>query len=198
MPLISIVIAFVPQSSCEELIALHNAGRLKIIPVTPESGLEINDKGEKLYKYIDEDGQEQQQKYETYIDCTGQPRLSVDQFPFKGLLNAAAVQQATLPYRSAKEAKQVMQNGGQVVEQGADKKYYLQVPGIAITDSFRVVSEYDKSNPRIHIMAVPFIGGYNPDYSGLDFCEEAAKRVVEDLLQHKGEQQAATSVENKA
>jgi len=25
---------------------------------------------------------------------------------------------------------------------------------------------------------VPFIGGLNPDYSGLDFCDTAAERIV--------------------
>ena len=32
-------------------------------------------------------------------------------------------------------------------------------------------------------MAVPFIGGLNPDYSGLDFCDTAAERIVEALLE---------------
>jgi hypothetical protein len=30
-------------------------------------------------------------------------------------------------------------------------------------------------------MAVPFIGGLNPDYSGLDFCDTAASRIVRKL-----------------
>ena len=34
----------------------------------------------------------------------------------------------------------------------------------------------------LYIMAVPYIGGFNPDYSGLDFCENASKAIVEDLL----------------
>jgi hypothetical protein len=30
-------------------------------------------------------------------------------------------------------------------------------------------------------MAVPFIGGLNPDYSGLDFCDTAAEKISEVL-----------------
>lgn len=32
------------------------------------------------------------------------------------------------------------------------------------------------------MMAVPYIGGYNPDYSGLNFSEEASATIVKALL----------------
>jgi hypothetical protein len=31
------------------------------------------------------------------------------------------------------------------------------------------------------MMAVPYIGGFNPDYSGLDFCEAASKEIIDCL-----------------
>jgi hypothetical protein len=31
-------------------------------------------------------------------------------------------------------------------------------------------------------MAVPYIGGYNPDYSGLDFCEEASEKIIKSMF----------------
>jgi hypothetical protein len=60
------------------------------------------------------------------------------------------------------------------------------VPGIQINDCYQVMDRYGASNPRIYIMAVPYIGGLNPDYSGLDFCEAASERVVNTLLEIKG------------
>ena len=68
MLLISIVIAFVPQSSCEELLALHDAGKLDIIPVEKDSNAEPESKGGVTYHYTDESDQEQS----VYI-----PRLSI-------------------------------------------------------------------------------------------------------------------------
>lgn len=35
------------------------------------------------------------------------------------------------------------------------------------------------------MMAVPYIAGYNPDYSGLDFCEAASKFIVESILKER-------------
>ena len=45
------------------------------------------------------------------------------------------------------------------------------MPGITINDNFQVLDKYGAYSDRIYIMAAPYIGGYNPDYSGLDFCE---------------------------
>jgi hypothetical protein len=33
------------------------------------------------------------------------------------------------------------------------------------------------------MMAVPYIGGYNPDYSGLDFCDAASTNIVESMYE---------------
>ncbi len=52
------------------------------------------------------------------------------------------------------------------------------MPGIQINDYFQVIDQYGAANTQIYIMAVPHIAGLNPDYSGLDFCEEASKRIM--------------------
>ncbi|MDO7744991.1 MAG: hypothetical protein MUP99_14505, partial [Pedobacter sp.] len=57
----------------------------------------------------------------------------------------------------------------------------LRVPGITINDSFQAIDDYDALNERIYIMAVPYIGGYNPDYSGLDFCEAASAAIIKSI-----------------
>ena len=61
--------------------------------------------------------------------------------------------------------------------------YYLRVSGLAINDSFQVVDKYGVANSQIFMMAVPYIGGYNPDYSGLDFCEEASDQVISKIVE---------------
>jgi hypothetical protein len=37
-------------------------------------------------------------------------------------------------------------------------------------------------------MAVPFIGGFNPDYSGLDFCDQASRRITSKMLDRSNEE----------
>ena len=183
IPLISIVIAYVPQSSCEELLALNNAGVLEIISVGDD--IEVvpeYEKGGATYHYSSEAGQKQSTYYETFIDCVGQLHLSYAQFPFKSMLANKTISAARIRFRSEEQGRIALESGHKNVEQETDGTYYLNVSGIAINDSFQVLDQYGAYSERIYIMAVPYIGGLNPDYSGLDFCEEVAKRIVKSLF----------------
>ncbi len=181
IPLISIVIAYIPQSSSEELLALHHAGVLDLIPVGNDSKVEPQGSGGAIYHYTDEDGNQQAVHFDTYVDCVGQPHLPFEQFPFKSLVSDGAVCPAKLKFRDASEGLKAM-NAGKPVSQDGHGDYYLKVSGITINDYFQVVDAYGAYNERIYIMAVPYIGGYNPDYSGLDFSEEASGTIIEKLL----------------
>jgi len=181
MPLISIVIAFVPQSSAEELLALHDAGVLSIVPVDADSKVEPGKEEGIIYSYHNEQGKPEEVKYKMFIDCIGQPPLSIEDIPFKGLVENHTVSHATLRFRSAEEARRTIEEGNKDIEQDPNGKYYLKVPGIMINDYFQVVDNYGAANDRIFVMAVPYIGGVNPDYSGLDFCEAASARIIKRL-----------------
>ncbi|MEJ5996511.1 FAD/NAD(P)-binding protein [Pedobacter sp. Du54] len=174
LPLISIVIAYVPQSSCEELLALHQAGALELVAVGEDSEVvPERENGGAVYhgKY-----------YPTYIDCVGQPHLNYSQFPFKSMLTNKTISPARLRFKSEEEGRLAFESGKKEVEKGEDGTYYLHVSGIAINDSFQVLDSYGAYSDRIYMMAVPYMGGLNPDYSGLDFCEEASKRIVGRML----------------
>jgi hypothetical protein len=180
IPLISIVIAYIPQSSSEELLALHQAGVLSLIPVGDDSEVEAATEGGAIYHYTDETGQDKTVYFNTYIDCVGQPHLAFEDLPFKSLLYNKTVSPARLKFSSVEEGRKAMDEGKEVL-QDQNGDYYLKVPGITINDHFQVVDAYGAFNDRIYIMAVPYIGGYNPDYSGLDFSEEASAAIIKKL-----------------
>ncbi|WP_039866905.1 FAD/NAD(P)-binding protein [Pedobacter sp. BAL39] len=182
MPLISIVIAFVPQSSCRDLMALYDAGILILNDVGEDSEVIPESKGGATYRYQDEAGEKVSNYYQTFVDCVGQPHLAYEDFPFQGLLQDGTVSPATLSFRDAEVAKALLEQGNSTVERAKDGDYLLRVPGIAINDQFQLVSKKGISNPRIYIMAVPYIGGYNPDYSGIDFSEAASSTVLKAIF----------------
>ena len=66
-------------------------------------------------------------------------------------------------------------------------QYFMYVPGISINDNFQVTNSESKANERIYILAVPYIGGYNPDYSGLDFSETASQIILKSLFTNESE-----------
>lgn len=182
MPLISIVIAFVPQSSVAEMLALHAAGVLDIVAVGDDSTVEPHKNEGAIYKYSDGKGIKKTVHFKTYVDCVGQPHLSDRDLPFPSLTKGGVVCPARIKFREVNNAIAEMKNGSDKVVKETKDTYYLKVPGITINDHFQVVNTAGKANTRIYIMAVPYIGGYNPDYSGLDFCEAASAAIAERLL----------------
>jgi 2-polyprenyl-6-methoxyphenol hydroxylase-like FAD-dependent oxidoreductase len=182
MPLISIVIAFVPQSSAEEMLALHQAGLLELITVGDDSTVEPVETGGIIYHYKDEAGKSQSPHYQTFVDCVGQPHLAFEDLPYKSLLQKQTVSPAKLAFKNAGKAIAEHRQGNKAVETDGKGNWYLKVPGIAINDNFQVVDNYGALNPRVYMMAVPYIGGYNPDYSGLDFCEAASATIIKSLF----------------
>lgn len=180
-PLLALVIAYVPQSSVEEMLALHENGLLEFISVGDDSYVEPVNDGGAVYNYSNNTNQRVSTQYQTYIDAVGQPHFRFSDLPFKGLLDQKTVSSAKIKFKDPTFAitEKDAGNTNVIIDENG---YYLNVPGIAINDNFQVLDEYGAYNNRIYMMAVPYIGGYNPDYSGLDFCEAASKYVVESLL----------------
>ena len=118
--------------------------------------------------------------FETFVDCIGQPHLSYEDLPYTSLKDKHIVSPAKLRFRSLEAGRTALAEGLPVVKE--NEYFYLKVPGISINDHFQPVDVYGALNERIYMMAVPFIGGYNPDYSGLDFCEAASSAIVKSLL----------------
>ncbi|WP_205771827.1 FAD/NAD(P)-binding protein [Mucilaginibacter terrenus] len=181
MPLISIVIAFVPQSSVEELLALWKAGVLTLVSVGDDSEVEPVDTGGIVYHYTDEDGKKVAESYPLFVDSIGQPHLSYNDLPYPGLRENLTVTPAKLLFRDAQLGAAEMEHNKKV-EKDRNGDYVLTVPGVAINDAFQAVDAYGALNDRIYIMAVPYIGGFNPDYSGLDFSEAASERIAKAIL----------------
>ena len=181
MPLISIIIAFVPQKSCIDLLALYQAGVLSIVSVGHESEIEPQEEGI-IYKYYDEKNTLHSQSYRTFIDCVGQPHLSFKDFPFTSLKADKNVSAAKLRFQNNKIGEIALSKGDSSVEVDSQGNYYRTVSGISINDKFQILDHYGANNENIYIMAVPYIGGFNPDYSGLDFCEATSLHIVKSIL----------------
>ena len=210
MPLVSTVIAFIPQSSANVLLAMHDAGRLELIADGDSGKVEVVD-GKIFYSWENE-----KREYQTFVDCIGQRPLEQKDFPFSDLVDDELISSARLKFRDRsigeklfdegkKQGKKQGKNQGQkqgnenVVRDGDD--YFLCVPGMDISDNFQLVNKQGIASDSLFLMAVPFMGGLNPDYSGLDFCENAAGLIVEYLkngMISKAEQLSNRKIESEA
>ena len=182
MPLISIIIAYVPQSSCDELLTLHDVGILRLIAVDEKSSVVPGEDGGAVYSHFDEEGKEHINRYQLFVDAVGQQAFDYGNFIFKGLIESETVSPARLKFKDAKNGKAQKGRAIESVERIDKDNYYLKVPGISINDHFQVLDRFGAANDRIYIMAVPYMAGLNPDFSGLDFCEAASGIIAKSLL----------------
>lgn len=181
MPLISVIIASLPQSSYREMMALHDAGLIDLIQVDKESTVEPHPESGGIYCYKTEDGKEIKDHYKMYIDAIGQQQMNLQDLPFEGLKNENITSSAYLGFKEYENGKEMFEKNTENVVEGHNNNYYLKVPGLGINDYFQALNVYGEATDSLFIMAVPFIGGLNPDYSGLDFCDTAAEKIAEAL-----------------
>ncbi|MCJ8154640.1 FAD/NAD(P)-binding protein [Chryseobacterium sp. SSA4.19] len=182
LPLISVIIASLPQSSYREVIALYNAGLIRLVSVGEDSHIEPHHDQGAVYHYTDSNGQQTSEHYQLYIDAIGQQPIQFNDVPFEGLKQNGLISSGYLKFKSPENAKAAYQKDHKnIIETDADQ-YYLKVKGLNINDHFQALDYYGKRIPDLFIMAVPYIAGLNPDYSGLDFCDTAAKRIADTIL----------------
>lgn len=181
LPLISVIIASLPQSSYKEIIALYNAGLIRLVSVDDESYVEPHSGEGIVYHYTDHTGDKKSDHYKMYIDAIGQQPVQFNDIPFSSLREGGTISSGYLKFKDADTGKQqFQQNNGNILKIEPDN-FYLRVDGLNINDHFQALDYYGKTTPYLFIMAVPFIAGLNPDYSGLDFCDTAGKRVAHSL-----------------
>lgn len=180
MPLISIIIASLPQSSYKEIMALYDSGIISLTQVDNESKVEPHPESGGIYFYKSENGKNIQKHYQMFVDAIGQQQMNVEDLPFEGLRQQQVISPGFLKFKSSAEGKNMHYSKKENVVEGNDQ-YYLQVPGLGINDYFQSLNLFNESVENLFIMAVPFIGGLNPDYSGLDFCDTAAEKIAEAL-----------------
>lgn len=181
LPLIGLMIANIPQSSASQLLALHDSGVLDIVAVDSSSHLEIEGDGDFQFHFKDEDNKPAVNTYKTFIDCTGQKSLPIDEFPFKSMFADAEPLVAKVRFKDKHQGKKHLADNPNSVCKGSDNEYYLETGGFAINDDFQPLLANGSVDERYFIMAVPYISGFNPDYSGFDFCDQVAELVVNKL-----------------
>jgi hypothetical protein len=177
LPLISVIIASLPQESYKEIIALYEAGVIDHIQVDKESRVDPHNDEGATYSYLDATGDKQNIHYQLYVDGTGQQPLEFNDLPFEGLKDDGLISTGYLNFRSRNEGEKYFNEKGLHVSEN-NNSFYMQVKGLSINDHFQALDAFGSATKNLFIMAVPFIGGLNPDYSGLDFCDTASERIV--------------------
>ncbi|WP_267402664.1 MULTISPECIES: FAD/NAD(P)-binding protein [unclassified Chryseobacterium] len=181
LPLISVIIAALPQSSYKEVIALYEAGLIRVLSVDDESRIEPHEDEGGIYYYKDEYDKNIKKHYRMYVDAIGQQPVEYNDIPFEGLKKKNMISSGYLKFKSKSAAEELLKEGRNDILEYDKDQYYLRVKGLNINDNFQALDYYGQAIKDLYIMAVPYIAGLNPDYSGLDFCDTAAKIIANSL-----------------
>ncbi len=146
------VIAALPLASARILLAMRDAGRLDLVA----GMVEIADIG-RAGTRVTVDG-EPSATYQLFIACGGQSPITVDDYPFRTLVEAGTVRPATATQVDGVGAKPLV--------------------GIDIDPTYRVIGEDAAPNPRIHDIGFPHALGLRPYSYGLQACNHTAGMVV--------------------
>jgi hypothetical protein len=150
--------------------------------VDDESYIESHEEEGIIYHYTDEEGNKKSDHYRLYIDAIGQQPVQFNSIPFEGLKNGRFISSGYIKFRDPEKGKSEFEKDSSHIMKTEPDHYYLRVDGLNINDHFQALDYYGKVTEDLYIMAVPYIAGLNPDYSGLDFCDTAGKRIVQSLL----------------
>jgi len=174
VPFLMNVIAAMPLHSANILLALHDAGRLELIP----GKVKIKEKrnGRTVVEIIQED-QAFEKEYRIFVNSSGQGNLDFDAYPFKTMTADGTATEAVAYFRNASAIDpSIESDSDHLVER--DGRKFMRLGGVSIDGFYRIIGQDGSSNDRIHDIAFPHATGVRPYSYGLQACEASASIVV--------------------
>jgi len=174
-PFLMNVIAAMPLQSANILLALHDAGRLDLIP----GKVSIKEKrnGQTVVEIANED-QTFKKEYRMFINCSGHGSLDFDSYPFKSMTADGTATEAIATFRDASAINLLIESeSDDLVERNGRKS--IRLGGVAIDGFYRLIGQDGLSNDRIHDIAFPHATGVRPYSYGLQACDAAASIVIQ-------------------
>ncbi len=179
MPFLMNVIAAMPLQSGRTLLALHDAGKLDLIPgrITEQNQVD----GETIVT-VEHQGQTTEHRYRMFVICGGQKPMSIDEFPFESLVKSGVVREARVRFHSSLSIDNLDESDMEHVIQSDGCPMY-QPGGLDIDAYYRVIGKDGQPCMQLHNIAFPHTTGLRPYSYGLQACDQTASIVVMSWLE---------------
>ncbi len=182
MPFLMSVIAAMPLPSAEMLLALHDAGKLDLIP--GRVSVEESDLTSGQTNILVSDGDDcSRVEYGMFVDCSGQKPLELADYPFQGLVKAQRVRRARASFAKEKSYTDLQNKGDDEHLFTEDGEHLLHTGGIDIDAVFRVIAADGRADSSIFDLAFPHTSGVRPYSYGLQACDATADIVVNSWIE---------------
>lgn len=181
MPFLMNVVAAMPLDSADTILALHDAGKLEMIPGKVEVG-NLLDCGNETPVTVDDEGKKSEHRYRMFIDCSGQKPVELDEYPFPSLAGSGCARRARAPFADPVKGQEKLpeERKKDVFEDGGELLY--PTGGVDVDASYRLIDAQGRGDSRICDIAFPHTSGVRPYSYGLQACNDTARIVVVGLI----------------
>lgn len=188
------VIAALPLQSAEILLALYEAKCIEL----KEGCVTINKSDSKAtttkITLKSNKGKEHNLEYKLFINCGGQNKMELEDFPFSTLVDQGIVQNATARFSTPKEFKKHKSD----IKEDQLIESKLKLSGIDIDATYRTINKKGKPNNNLYNINFTHTNGLRPYSYGLQACNATSKILVESWLDNEldlnGSQQDITEI----
>ncbi|MCL6652685.1 FAD-dependent oxidoreductase [Agrobacterium rubi] len=156
--------ATVPHLSIERLLALRNAGRIEILKLGGDYDITKPQSSRGACVAMGE----KTERFDNFIDATGQSALSARELPFPTLVNQETVRKAPTPEPSG-------------FMLGDNTVSTVRLGGIDVDESYRTRTAGTVSN-RLYCAAIPFLLHKNPFVQGITSAAETGEIVAHAII----------------
>jgi hypothetical protein len=178
LPFVMNVIAAMPILSARMLLALHDSGKLEIVPGMAE--IDNPEEGATSTRVaVKNDDKEYSIEYRMFIDCSGQGSLEPANFPFPSLA-FSEIREARAFFTNDYDAREITEGDSNTRVEG--KRYLSAIGGVDIDRNYRLIGSDGLPSTRIADIAFPHTTGIRPYSYGLQACNDTARFYVEGFL----------------
>lgn len=176
------VIAAMPLSSAETLLALYDAGKLGLESGKAKVAEKNSHDGFTTVVIEDGEGEGSSTDYRMFVDCSGQKPLELDEYPFPSLVASHTASRARVSFVDPDLAESLDEKQkAHLLRREGEVMYH--VGGVGVDGAYRLVARDGESNPRIHEISFPHTTGFRPYSYGLQACNDTSAIVVQAWLE---------------
>ena len=176
------VIAALPLQSAEILLALYDANtiELKAGLVTFQDNSFENNKTKITVE--SEDGSSEEMEYKLFVNCGGQKKMEIEDYPFQSLVEKEIVQNATAKFdnSSIPETESATYDPDTIINNSSGVS--LKISGIDIDASYRTINKKGTSNNFLYDISFTHTNGLRPYSYGLQACSATSLILVESWI----------------
>ena len=179
MPFLMNVIAALPLQSANILLALYDSGCIEL--KTGFVALKENtaDTDGTCISLKLEDGREESLRYKLFVNCSGQKKLELEDYPFPSLVKNGTVRGAYAKFANASHAALLLSEHESERVVFEDSCARLQLSGIDIDSGYKTIDKNGNANSFLFDINFTHATGLRPYSYGLQACSASSLILVE-------------------